>query len=104
VVVGCQGWLEMPDVTAEESGWLWGGRIGSPRAAGPPRFIRHDQMRELFRRIRTVTLEVAAECGVASVDLSVVENSFGAYYDDIHYASRGAKQAADAIARTMLKT
>lgn len=95
---------DMPVQTPQEVALFWEGRLGDPKAPGPPRFIERSQMLDLFRMIGMATQETADDCGVECVSLvGNPEAREGIFYDDSHFAPEGGRQTAEVIANAILK-
>jgi hypothetical protein len=82
---------------------LWYGRLGHPKAPGPPKFINHSQILALFHLVERATQSVADMCGVEYLSLvGDPEAREGMFYDDSHYAPEGGRRAAEIIAQMIL--
>jgi hypothetical protein len=104
VILIRQYWFDKIEPTSQEDTLLWEGRLGHPKAPGPPAFIERVQMLDLFRLIGQATQETATECGVECVSLvDNLELREGIFYDDSHYAPEGGRQTAAVLAKAILR-
>jgi hypothetical protein len=103
VVVALQGYLDPGMLQPGEEEQLWLGRLGSPRAAGPPCFVTTETVHRLFRLVGQVGRSTADALGVMCVDLEAVGSSLSNYYDGVHFSARGAEVAAGLIVDGILR-
>jgi lysophospholipase L1-like esterase len=103
VILVRQYWFDESALAPQDRPLLWQGRLGSPKAPSPPKFIKRSQMIDLYRLVGQATQEVANECGVECVNLvNNLEPREGTFYDGTHFAPEGGRQTAEVIAKAIL--